>query len=297
METIDDPSSAGISARRRPLAGGPSSASGGYDETQHATFESSSMTSEATLDFSQDGPPGPKKTVPGSSARPPSLGGKHGPADYEILGELGRGGMGVVYKARQIGAEPPGRAQDDPRRRATPTSIQLARFRIEAEAVARAPAPQHRPDLRGRRADGLPYFSLELLEGGSLAEKLRRNARCRRGRRPSWMATLARAMHAAHQRGIVHRDLKPANVLLTADGVPKITDFGLAKRLEVDEGQTADRRRSWARPATWPPSRPRGDPRRSARLPTSTPWGRSSTRCSPAGRRSRASRPWRPSSR
>jgi eukaryotic-like serine/threonine-protein kinase len=85
--------------------------------------------------------------------------------------------------------------------------------------------------------DGHPYFSLEFVDGGSLAQKLdgtplppQQAARL--------VETLARAMHAAHQAGVVHRDLKPANVLLTADGTPKITDFGLAKKLDSDAGQT-----------------------------------------------------------
>ena len=237
MATIDDASSAGITARRRPLAGGPLAASGGYDETQHATLESSSMmTSEATLDFSQDGPPGPKKTVPGSSARPPSLGGKHGPADYEILGELGRGGMGIVYKAlhrrlnRLVALKMirGGVHADD---------IQVTRFRIEAEAVAALRHPNILQIYDIGESDGLPYVALELLEGGSLAEKLHGTPLPPK-KAAEWMVPMALAMDAAHKAGIVHRDLKSVNILFTADGVPKVTDFGLAKRLEVDEGHT-----------------------------------------------------------
>jgi WD40 repeat protein/tRNA A-37 threonylcarbamoyl transferase component Bud32 len=156
--------------------------------------------------------------------------------DYELLDELGRGGMGVVYKARQgklnrlvalkmiLAGEYVGEKD-------------VARFRTEAEAVARLQHPNIVQIFEVGEHDGHPYFSLEFVDGGSLAQKLdgtplppQKAARL--------METLARAMHAAHQAGVVHRDLKPANVLLTADGTPKITDFGLAKKLDADAGQT-----------------------------------------------------------
>jgi serine/threonine protein kinase len=86
-------------------------------------------------------------------------------------------------------------------------------------------------------SDGLPYVALELLEGGSLAEKVRGTSLAPR-KAAELMVPMALAMDAAHRAGIVHRDLKSVNILFTADGVPKITDFGLAKRLEMDEGHT-----------------------------------------------------------
>ena len=105
------------------------------------------------------------------------------------------------------------------------------------------------------------------------------------------MVPLVLAMDTAHKAGIVHRDLKSANILFSSDGIPKITDFGLAKRLEDDEGQTHTGQ-VMGTPEYMAPSK-RGEIRnRPVRPPISTPWGRSSTKCSPAGRRSRASRRW-----
>jgi tetratricopeptide (TPR) repeat protein len=171
---------------------------------------------------------------------------------YEILGVLGRGGMGVVYQARQVSLK---RLVALKMILAGPHAgpAELARFRAEAEAVARLQHPNivhiHEVGEQG----GAPYISLEFVDGGSLAQRL--GGRPLPGREAAELVeTLARAVHHAHQRGVVHRDLKPANVLLAARGlapaephagakpqaafVPKITDFGLAKRLEGDAGQT-----------------------------------------------------------
>jgi tetratricopeptide (TPR) repeat protein len=173
----------------------------------------------------------PPSPPPGSGASQRTAALKPAVADYDILGELGRGGMGVVYKANQVSlkrlvalkmmlAGAHADAED------------LARFAREAEAVARLRHPNIVQIYAIGEQDGLPYFSLEFVEGGSLADRLN-------GTPQPWrpaaelVATLARAMHAAHQQQIVHRDLKPGNVLLTADGQPKITDFGLAKRLDA----------------------------------------------------------------
>jgi serine/threonine protein kinase len=153
---------------------------------------------------------------------------------YEILGVLGRGGMGVVYKAWQtslkrmvalkmiLAGSHAGRQE-------------LTRFRREAEAVARLQHPNIVQIYDIGEADNLPYFSLEFVSGGSLARHL---AGTPLGPRKAAELTevLARAMHHAHRRDLVHRDLKPANVLVTKNGVPKVTDFGLAKYLE-EEGE------------------------------------------------------------
>jgi serine/threonine protein kinase/tetratricopeptide (TPR) repeat protein len=155
---------------------------------------------------------------------------------YEIVAKLGQGGMGVVYKARQVGLNRlvalkmiigGSQARTD----------HLARFRTEAEAVARLRHPNilHIYDIG--EFDDVPFVALELLEGGDLADRLAGTPQPGR-QAAELMVTLARAVHAAHQAGILHRDLKPTNILFTDDGVPKITDFGLAKRLDSDSKQT-----------------------------------------------------------
>jgi tetratricopeptide (TPR) repeat protein/tRNA A-37 threonylcarbamoyl transferase component Bud32 len=155
---------------------------------------------------------------------------------YEVLGVLGRGGMGVVYKARQSRLKREVALKmllGGPH--AAPA--QLARFRTEAEAVARL---QHANIVQIHEIgehNGLPYFSLEYVAGGTLAGRLDGTPM------PApdavvLVETLARAMHYAHERGIVHRDLKPANVLLASGGVPKIADFGLAKHMAGSDVHT-----------------------------------------------------------
>jgi serine/threonine protein kinase len=155
---------------------------------------------------------------------------------YTIVSELGRGGMGVVYKAHQVAL---GRtvALKMVLAGAHAGPEQLARFYAEAQAIAHLRHPDIVQIYDIGEHEERPYFSLEYLEGGSLAQRI--------GGRPmpprvaaEMLIVLSRAMHAAHQKGIIHRDLKPANVLLTEDGHPKITDFGLAKRLEGDSHQT-----------------------------------------------------------
>ncbi len=155
---------------------------------------------------------------------------------YEILSELGRGGMGVVYKARQVALNRVvalkmilGGAHAGPE--------ELARFRTEAEAVAQLKHANIVQVYDVGECEGRPFFSLEFVEGGSLDSKLNRKAQKARDA-AGLVETLARAMHSAHEKGIVHRDLKPANILLTPDGMPKITDFGLAKNLADDSGKT-----------------------------------------------------------
>jgi WD40 repeat protein len=155
---------------------------------------------------------------------------------YEILGKIASGGMGLVYKARQvslnrivalkmirsgIGAMPD----------------ELTRFRREAEAAAHVQHPNIVHIYEIGELQGCPYFSLEYVDGGNLAQKLA-GALLPARQTAQLLETLARAVHHAHLRGVIHRDLKPANVLLTADGTPKVADFGLAKHLEGAMDQT-----------------------------------------------------------
>ncbi|HZV03932.1 MAG TPA: tetratricopeptide repeat protein [Gemmataceae bacterium] len=167
---------------------------------------------------------GAPQTRPASSAARPHVPG------YEILSELGRGGMGVVYKARQVRLNRIV-ALKMVLAGAHASSHQLARFHAEAEAVAHLQHPSIVQIFEVGDHDGLPFFSLEFVEGGSLADKIDGKPRPPREAAET-VELLARAMDIAHQHGIIHRDLKPANVLLNKAGLPKITDFGLAKRIE-----------------------------------------------------------------
>jgi serine/threonine-protein kinase len=157
-------------------------------------------------------------------------------AGYEILGVLGRGAMGVVYKARQPGLKRlvalkmilAGEHAGD---------RELARFRTEAEAVAQLQHPSIVQIYEVGDQDGRPFFSLEYVDGGSLARQIAGTPQSPR-EAAQLVQVLARAVACAHAKGVIHRDLKPANILLTRDGTPKITDFGLAKRVEEDAGHT-----------------------------------------------------------
>ncbi len=144
--------------------------------------------------------------------------------------------MGVVYKAQHLALKRTvalkmvlagGHASPH----------ELARFRIEAEAVARLQHPNIVQIHEVGEAAGYPYFSLEFVEGGSLAGKLDGKPMPAR-EAAKLVEALARAMQLAHSRNVLHRDLKPANILLTAEGTPKITDFGLARQMDSDSSET-----------------------------------------------------------
>jgi WD40 repeat protein len=158
------------------------------------------------------------------------------PPGYQILGELGRGGMGVVYRAKHITL---GRivALKMILSGAYAGENELARFRTEAEALARIAHPNIVQVFEIGEFEGRPYFSLEWCAGGALDRKLKSDWLTPR-QTAELVQRLALAMQAAHEARVIHRDLKPANILLAADGTPKITDFGLAKKLD-EKGQTA----------------------------------------------------------
>jgi tetratricopeptide (TPR) repeat protein len=158
------------------------------------------------------------------------------PPGYEILGVLGRGGMGVVYKARQVSLNrvvalkmilAGGYASSD----------ELIRFVAESEAVARMDHPNVVRVFHAGQHDGLPFFAMEYVAAGTLSDRLRDGPLV-----PQVAAKLveqtARGIAACHAAGLLHRDLKPQNVLLAADGTPKVTDFGLVKLLDGQEGPT-----------------------------------------------------------
>ncbi|MDX1948256.1 MAG: serine/threonine-protein kinase [Pirellulaceae bacterium] len=152
---------------------------------------------------------------------------------YEFLGELGRGGMGVVYRARQLSAK-----RDVALKMILSgdhaAGAELDRFRAEAEAVANLQHPNIIAVFDVGEHEGRPYFSMEYCPGGTLAS-LARQQPLPVAEAAAMVLKLARAIAAAHAQGIVHRDLKPTNVLLGADGEPKISDFGLSKRLDADQ--------------------------------------------------------------
>ena len=151
---------------------------------------------------------------------------------YRVLGELGRGGMGVVYKAEQLAL---GRvvALKVLTAGIHASPAELARFRSEAESAARLSHPHIVQVYEVGEADGCPFFSLEFVAGGTLWEKLRAQP-LSPPEAAQLIVTIARAVQFAHDQEIIHRDLKPANILLSLRGEPKIADFGLAKRLSGD---------------------------------------------------------------
>jgi eukaryotic-like serine/threonine-protein kinase len=156
---------------------------------------------------------------------------------YEIVEELGRGGMGVVYRAIELSTQRTvcikmligGQFASPEARR---------RFHLETEAGARLDHPNIVPIYRTGDAHGVPYFVMKFIEGTSLENVTREHFRGHPHEAVALIAKLCRAVHFAHARGILHRDLKPANVLIDTQGEPHITDFGLAKRIDDDTSQT-----------------------------------------------------------
>lgn len=213
------------------------------DETQHAPRPTAAPADGATVPGHGAAPP--PETIPEGSAGPFAFRPVAVPG-YEILGELGRGGMGVVYKARQVKLNrvvalkmilSGGHAD----------SRELRRFVAEGEAVASIRHPHVIQVYDVGEADGHPYMAMECLDGGSLVDRLRANGRMNPHAAAELVMKIAAGVQAAHDRGIVHRDLKPHNVLLDSPppgappgawGEPKVMDFGIAKRGASDLTQT-----------------------------------------------------------
>ncbi|MFN9719958.1 MAG: serine/threonine-protein kinase, partial [Planctomycetota bacterium] len=177
----------------------------------------------------------PQRTLPvthGPSGQPALLG------DYELLSELGRGGMGVVYRARQRGlnrtvalktvlAQSGGSDED------------IRRFRNEAEAAAQLRHPGIVAVFDVGETDGRHYYSMEYIEGDDLSRLIRENT-LPGEQAAKFVRQLAEAVQYAHDHGVLHRDLKPSNVLLDRQGTLKITDFGLARRIKADSQMTRE---------------------------------------------------------
>jgi hypothetical protein len=199
-----------------------------------AVVEHSTIYENGLADVATRSPPPPQPDrggfVPGSTPLPAQFG------DYTLLEELGRGGMGIVYRAIQ---ESLGRtvAVKMLLRRDLASSADLARFRSEAEAAARLDHPGIVSILEVGEHDGLPFYSMRFIEGTTLARRLAdRSITPREG--AALLAKVADAIQAAHGRGVLHRDLKPSNILIDTAGEPHVSDFGLAKRLEADQSVT-----------------------------------------------------------
>jgi tetratricopeptide (TPR) repeat protein/tRNA A-37 threonylcarbamoyl transferase component Bud32 len=210
--------------------------------TQPGVAAADSQATRLTEEPPAAAPAGSVPTVPG----------------YEVLEEIGRGGMGVVYKARHVSLQRLV-ALKMIRAGELAGAAERARFRTEAEAVARLQHPHIVQIYEVGEAGSRPFCALEFVEGGSLDNRLA-GTPLPPGPAAQLVGVLARAVHAAHQRGVVHRDLKPANILLQSksesrnpkpesaagsafgfrlsDFEPKITDFGLAKRLDQRHAQT-----------------------------------------------------------
>ena len=219
-------------------------------------LETMAFLPETTVDLASTHQKSDPDATTGASTAAAPVGSPGCPAGYKILSVLGRGGMGVVYKARQPGLKrivalkmilAGDHADED----------EVARFRVEAQAAAQLQHANIVQVYEVGEEDGRPFLALEYVDGGSLKDRLRSEPQPA-GAAAQLVQVLAEAMDCAHRNGVVHRDLKPSNIMLMAPrlggstrstvrtpslveelyGTPKIADFGLAKRLEDDSGRT-----------------------------------------------------------
>lgn len=175
-------------------------------------------------------PPLPGGFVPGVTPLPATFG------DYELLEEVGRGGMGIVYRAHQRSLDRMV-AVKMLLRRDLATAADLTRFQSEAEAAARLDHPGIVSIFEVGECSGHPFYSMRFIEGTTLSKMLASGPMAPR-EAASILARVAEAVDAAHRRGVLHRDLKPSNILIDAAGSPLVSDFGLAKRIEEDRDVT-----------------------------------------------------------
>src|SRR5881275_1018121 len=196
-----------------------------------------------------------ESAVAGNDCRPPEMADELG--DYELLEEIGRGGQGLVYRARQkslnrlVALKVIGLGR-------WATKAHIKRFRLEAEAAASLDHPYIVPIHEIGESDGSCYFSMQLIEGRRLDEAIRHepmSTRCA----AELIIKLAHTVHYAHKRGILHRDIKPGNILIDADGEPHLTDFGLARLAESESTITGAMVEALGTPSYMAPEQATGD--------------------------------------
>lgn len=196
-----------------------------------------------------------ESAVAGNDCRPPEMADELG--DYELLEEIGRGGQGLVYRARQkslnrlVALKVIGLGR-------WATKAHIKRFRLEAEAAASLDHPYIVPIHEIGESDGSCYFSMQLIEGRRLDEAIRHepmSTRCA----AELIIKLAHTVHYAHKRGILHRDIKPGNILIDADGEPHLTDFGLARLVERESTITGAMVEALGTPSYMAPEQATGD--------------------------------------